>query len=252
MAKQTYGILDGYRGTVGPVIGYQWRGRWCLRARPRRVYNPRTEAQQEHRMLFRDMVQTASHFTPALRLGLHTASVEEHMTEGNLFVKINKGHFTPQGIDYAGLEISRGPVAPVAFTRVEVDEGMVLHAEFDKNPLHVRAGSDDEVLVYAYCPALERGLLSAPVYRRSKRLSMSLPDEWAGLEVHFYGFVEDYQQRASETLYLDTNATEADRETDPLEMPAAEGRPTPPEGMETGGTTELPVGFTFNSMDYLL
>lgn len=177
MAKQSFGILDGYRGTVGTVIGYQWRGRWCLRARPRRVHNPRTEAQQEHRMLFRDMVRLASRMTPVLRHRLRSAALGEKMTEGNLFVKMNKDCFSPQGVDYERLQVSAGPVAPVAFTHAEVDEDMVLHVEFEKNPLHLCSNGDDEVRVYAYCPALGRGVLSAAAYRKSKRLSMSLPDE---------------------------------------------------------------------------
>lgn len=202
MAKQRFGINDGYRGTVGTVIGYEWRGRWCLRSRPRYVNNPRTEAQQEHRMLFRDMVRLASRMTRVLRRGMRAAALEERMTEGNLFVKMNKDCFTPQGIDYENLVVSTGPVAPVAFTEVELDAEGVLHARFEKNPLHLRADGDDEVRVYAYCPSLGQGCLSEPVYRRSKRLDMALPDQWAGLEVHFYGFVEDYEQRASETVYL--------------------------------------------------
>ena len=206
MAKQNFGILDGYRGTVGPVIGYQWRGRWCLRARPRRVHNPQTERQQEHRMLFRDMVRLASRMNQTLRVGLRAASLEEKMSEGNLFVRMNKDCFTPQGVDYESLQVSAGPVAPVEFTRAEVDESNVLHAEFAKNPLHLSASGDDQVFVYAYCPALERGVLSAPAYRRSKRLDMSLPDEFAGQELHFYGFVVDYAQRTSETCYIMVNA----------------------------------------------
>ena len=202
MAKQSYGILDGYRGTVGPVIGYQWRGRWCLRARPRRVHNPQTERQQEHRMLFRDMVRLASRMNQALRRGLRDAALGERMTEGNLFVKMNKDCFTPQGVDYESLRVSAGPVAPVAFTRAEVDADNVLHVCFEKNPLHLSASGDDEVFVYAYCPTLGRGVLSAPAYRRSKRLEMSLPDDFAGQELHFYGFVEDYAQRASESSYI--------------------------------------------------
>ena len=51
MAKQHYGINGGYRGAVGTVIGYEWNGRWCLRSRPRRVHNPRTERQQQLRQL---------------------------------------------------------------------------------------------------------------------------------------------------------------------------------------------------------
>ena len=226
MAKQSYGILDGYSGTIGPVIGYQWRGRWCLRARPRRVHNPQTEAQQEHRMLFRDMVQMASRFTPVLRYGLHTASTEEHMTEGNLFVKMNKDCFTPQGIDYEQLQVSAGPVAPVAFTRAEVDEQLVLRTEFERNPLRLRADGDDKVYVYAYCPQQQRGVMSAAAYRRSKRLEMALPDEWAGMDVYFYGFVVDYQQRASETLAVDVSQSNSTQDAEgnvALPCPSLEG-----------------------------
>lgn len=111
-------------------------------------------------------------------------------------------------VDWENLVISAGPVAPVAFTEVELDNHGVLHARFEKNPLHLRADGDDEVRVYAYCPAERRGVLSAPVYRRCKHLEMSLPDEWAGLEVHFYGFVTDYQQRASETIYMECVETQ--------------------------------------------
>ena len=44
MAKQRNGINDAFRGSVGTVIGYEWRGQWCMRARPRYVHNPRTVA----------------------------------------------------------------------------------------------------------------------------------------------------------------------------------------------------------------
>ena len=212
MAKQGQGILDGYRGTVGPVIGYQWRGRWCLRARPRHVSNPQTVAQQAHRMRFRDMVQLAGRMNRALRLGLRAASLEEGMTECNLFVKMNKDCFIPDGVDYERLVVSRGPVAPVAFTQVELGDDMVLRTVFEKNPLRMRADAEDEVRVWAFCPALQCGVLSAPVFRRSKRLEMALPDEWAGLDVHFYAFVTDYAQRASETFYLEVQGVQGVQE----------------------------------------
>ena len=202
MARQTAGILGGFNGTVGPVIGYQWRGRWCMRAHPRRVSNPRTEAQQAHRMLFREMVQTAGRLTAVLRHGMRQASLEQGLTEGNLFVKLNKQCFTPQGVDYAQLQLSTGPVAPVAFGEAAVDAEGVLSVEFDKNPLRLRASSEDKVYVAAYCPELGQLVMAAPALRRSKRVAMALPDEWAGREFHLWGFVQDYQLRASECQYI--------------------------------------------------
>ena len=65
-----------------------------------------------------------------------------------------------------------------------------------------RASGDDEVYVYAYCPEMEEGVLSASTYRRTKNVTITLPDRWQGKEVHFYGFAVDYEGNASATTYL--------------------------------------------------
>ena len=202
MAKQSYGILDGYRGTVGTVIGYRWRGKWCLRAKPRFVRNPRTEAQQAHRMLFRDMVRLAGRMLDATRWGLGRASMEEGMTECNLFVRLNKDCFSAEGVDYERLAVSHGPVAPVGFTAAGVDGHGVLHVEWEKNPLGMRCKADDDVFVYAWCPSLEQGCLAAPAKRSRKRMDVALPDEFLGQEVHCYGFTRDMDRQTSETAYI--------------------------------------------------
>lgn len=202
MAKQTAGILGGFNGKVGPVIGYVWRGRWCMRARPRKVHNPRTEAQQAHRMQFRDMVQTASQLTAALRYGMRQVSLEQGLTEGNLFVRMNKDCFSAEGVDYTRLLLSSGPLAPVAFAPATVDERGVMRVEFEKNPLRLRASSEDKVWVVAYCPELKQLVIASPVERRVRRVATALPDEWAGREFHVWGFVTDYKQRASECQYI--------------------------------------------------
>ena len=204
MAKLTQGILDGFVGSVGTVVGYSWRGRWCMRARPKKIKNPRTEAQQEHRMIFRDMVRLASYMLPAISKGLREASKVKQVTEGNLFVNRNKKCFTTAGVDYKRLVISSGHAAPVEFVESSVDDRMVLHTRFEKNPLRLCADNEDNVFVFSYCPEFKKGLLSSPVSRRSKRLDMALPDEWADCEVFFYAFVQDKTGQTSKTLYIGT------------------------------------------------
>ena len=122
MAKQRFGINDAYRGTVGTVIGYEWRGKWCLRARPLRVRNPRTEKQQSNRMLFKQAVALAGTMKLALRKGLHNVSMGLHITECNLFVKRNKGCFSlgedgKLEIDWENLIISEGSLAVPVFLK---------------------------------------------------------------------------------------------------------------------------------------
>lgn len=217
MAKQTAGILGGFNGMVGPVIGYQWRGRWCMRARPRTVHNPRTEAQQAHRMQFRDMVQLAGRLTGALRYGMRQESLNQGLTEGNLFVRTNKDCFTTQGVEYERLALSCGPVAPVAFGPARVDEQGVLRVEFEKNPLRVRASADDRVMVVAYCPELKQLVMAAPVARRSRHVALALPDEWMEREFHVWGFTMDDHQRASECQYIALAASDGEENENLME-----------------------------------
>ena len=205
MAKQGIGYPVAFNGRLGAAVGYCWNGKWCLRSLPTRVRNPRTEAQVEHREAFKAQVKLAARMRQAVLAGLTHAAREVGMTSYNLFVSINQPAFGMEGgamtTDYSMLQLSAGPVAPVAIETVEVDEHNVLSVSFEANPTHMRADGYDGVRVYVYSPELGRGYLTAPVYRRSKRLSASLPDVFAGSELHVYAFVQDREGRCSETVY---------------------------------------------------
>ncbi len=45
MGKLVNGILGGFRGTIGPVVGTQWKGIEVMRSRPPRKRRKSTEAQ---------------------------------------------------------------------------------------------------------------------------------------------------------------------------------------------------------------
>ena len=219
MAKQMGGYLGGFNGKLGPAVGYCWNGVWCLRARPAAVRNPRTERQVEHRDAFREQVRLAARMRQAVMAGLTTEARQWGMTAYNLFVHLNQQAFSmvdgSMVTDYSLLQVSCGPVAPVAFGNAVIDEDNVLTVSFEANPTRGRAGTYDGVRLYAYSPQLGWGYLSAPVYRRSKRISVALPDELAGVELHLYGFVQDDQGRCSESSYI--------AENQPLTVDAGDG-----------------------------
>ena len=221
MAKQRFGINDAYRGTVGTVIGYEWRGKWCLRARPLRVRNPRTEKQQSNRQLFKQMVQLAGSMKKALRKGLHTLSMKEHITECNYFVKYNKECFSFDAgrmpavqeeesrmvVDWERLIISEGSVVVPVFGEGQTcptspTGPTILTVGFQPHAEGERAIGDDEVYLYAYCPELGEGVLGAPAYRKTGCVSLELPERWQGKDVHLYGFAVDYAGNASATTYI--------------------------------------------------
>ena len=201
MAKIINGILGGYRGSVGRTIGYSYKGTWCLRAKPRFVHNPRTERQQEHRMLFGDMVRLASRMLPALRLGFRREAAERRMTEGNAVVKINWQR-TGGLLTYSELQIARGPLAPVGFQGYELTDDGVLTVRWEKNPTRGRANADDKVILFLYNSAIGEGKLVDRATRRQQSVNVLLPDGWALDDVHVYGFTIDREGRCSGSSYV--------------------------------------------------
>ena len=206
MAKIDQGYMGGFIGKLGPAVGYRWRNKWCMRALPARVRNPRTEAQQAHRMEFRTMVRLAGHFRPAINTGLRQLAYDHGMTECNMFVHRNHRLLTSDGLDYSRLEVSHGPVAPVGFAPAQIDEQMVLRVDFKKNPLRQRADGDDSVVLFIYCVDLHTGIRTQAVQRRSGHIEVALPTQWADTEIHIYAFVVDRHGRTSNTLYVKQGA----------------------------------------------
>ena len=90
----------------------------------------------------------------------------------------------------------------MAFERATIDENNRLSVSFEANPLRVRADGYDMVRVYVYSPALGRGYLTAPVYRRTKRIEALLPDEFAGQQLQLYGFVQNDHGMCSYSAYI--------------------------------------------------
>ena len=164
MAKQTEGFLGGFNGKLGPVVGYRWKGLWCMRSQSRFVKNPRTEAQQAHRALFKAEVQLAGRMRWAVNIGLKLPADDMNMTALNLFVKANQQAFSDVDgalkVDYAALQVSGGPVAPVALTEASVDGDNVLNVKFEKNPLRRSCSMYDNVYFWIYSEELEQGYLA--------------------------------------------------------------------------------------------
>ncbi|MBQ2510771.1 MAG: hypothetical protein II531_01270 [Bacteroidales bacterium] len=206
MAHLLQGINGPYVGKVGPVVGYLWKGVPCVRSYRRHINYPNTGAQQREKDWFIAMVRFAAGARHVLKLGLREAASEAHMTEGNLFVRHNKDCFHHDGetlhIDYEHLVLSQGAAADVFFRPPQFLENAVVEVPFEKNSMSLRASSDDNVYLYAYCPSHGSGVLSAPALRRSKKVRALLPEEWSGETVHLYGFVIDKEGRASRTTYI--------------------------------------------------
>lgn len=208
MAKQSGGYLGGFSGKLGPVVGYMWNGKWCVRSLPSMVGNPRTAKQMEQRALFREQVQLAASMRDGVSRGLTLAARQSGMTAYNLFVSLNQSAFGSAGgalsVAWERLVLSVGPVGPVAFESAAVDERNVLKVRFKGSDPTVpgRRSSSDEVRIYVYCPDAADGRLSATAYRYDKSIELMLPSHFAGRELHVYGFVQNAAGEGSVSAYI--------------------------------------------------
>ena len=225
MAKLRMGILDGFQGRVGPVVGYRLGSKWIMRRLPQQVCNPRTERQVAHRMMFRDIVRLASALLPALKVGYRAQAGLWEMTEGNAFVKMNWLRDRMPGFNE--LRISVGAVPMVGFTRVSMEGGR-LEAQWEKNQQLAGAKADDKVYFYAYSEAERRCLELGTAERRDRRAEWLLPEGYT----HVWAVMEDRMGRTSNSLYLEPlepgeevagderPAVAVNRQSEPLADPA--------------------------------
>lgn len=206
MGKQIATSNAPFVGRVGSTVGYYWKHIPCIRTYRKTVNYPNTAGQQRERDWFVAMVRFAARARAALVLGLGHKADDARMTEGNYFVTTNKQHFQHSGdellVDYARLQLAEGAAAPVLFHDAVFRDNQTVSIDFDKNTLFSRASADDKVYVYAYSHDMADGVLSAPVERRNRNITIRLPEGWSGTTVHLYGFVIDRDGRPSNSTYI--------------------------------------------------
>ena len=201
MAKYQHGVMGPFNGKLGPVVGYMWNGKYCMRAYNKLVKNPRTQAQVEHRNMFKQEVQLAAKMRWAVGTTMRDMAREAGLTAYNLFVKVNQPAFGMADgcltVDYSALVLSMGDVPQVEVREMEWTADNVLNVKYSMG----RGSGIDHVYMYVYVPDLGTGLLTAPTYRRDKRISVALPDRFAGHNAQIYLMVNSADGRWSDSLY---------------------------------------------------
>ena len=203
MAKMKNGILDGLSGKIGPVVVYQWKGRYCLRGREVNYKDPQSPKQQERRHLFSVASKLASAMLPAVSIGYRGLAVAGQTTERGCFMRYNKQCFSivdnAAHIDYPAVKVAQGTLTRVSFDEPLTQEGGSVSVAF-------RSGdggqATDYVLLFAYCPAECHGILSLPAERHQRVVVIDLPRFWCSHEVHLYGFTWDRNLSASNSSYI--------------------------------------------------
>ena len=86
MGKIKQGILGGFRGTVGTVVGSSWNGVAYMKGKPQSVRNPRTDAQVQQREFFKEVQALVAQLSDEQLVSLFP-SVTRGMTRRNMLTR---------------------------------------------------------------------------------------------------------------------------------------------------------------------
>ena len=202
MATRRNGRSDGMSGKLGSKILYTWKGRECERAysKPK---DPMTPAQLAHRRLFGTMSSLGAAMRDVVKIGFRGIAAENRTTEKNVFVRLNKNCVSLVDdeviVDYANLKVADGPLEAVVFGQPTTADGRVLRTSFSNNTDAYRY---NYVILAAYIPQKRGCMLSEPAFRSTGMAEVTLPESWAGLEAHIYGFCWDGKDEVSPSYYV--------------------------------------------------
>ena len=120
MAIVRQGILGGFRGRVGNIVGTGWKGKAVMKSLPLTVANPRTAGQVKQRNRFSLLVHLASGILASIVKPLWDRSASG-MSGYNSFISANQNAFHPSGeLSFEDFIISRGRMlAPASIVAVK-------------------------------------------------------------------------------------------------------------------------------------
>lgn len=206
MATLYQGILGGFSGKVGTVVGAIWKGIAVIRGYNPNVTNPNSPAQLEQRAKFRLIVAFLHPLVSFLRVGFQYAT--DKTTAFNEAMKANfkvaiTGSYPAFDIDYNKAILAKGNLAPALNpTAVSAVAGKV-DLTWDDNSGEGGLATDTAMIV-VYSPLSGKAISTTTGPARSSgAATITVPDAMTGDQCHVYmGFKGT--DSVSNCTYVDT------------------------------------------------
>ena len=205
MGSITKGILGGFSGKVGTVVGGTWKGVSFMRSRPEKSSRPPTMKQTIQQAKFSLVIKFVSTMGPLLMITFNDYAVR--MTGINkvvsyLLKNALTGSYPNIDLNYGLVMISRGDLHnatnPSASTR---GNGVILFRWINNAGMGMAKDTDKAILV-VYCEELNSTLYT---YTGAERSSLEQSFDcllFVGKVVHTYiGFISENEKDISNSIY---------------------------------------------------
>ena len=194
MGKINQGILGGFSGKVGNVIGGNWKGIDYMRVKPASVANPKTEGQVDQRSKFSTALRFLQPLNEFLKVGYKNYAVK--MTQFNSAMSYTlknamTGAYPDFTIDYANALVSRGALTVVKNGEASYSSnGAVDFAWTDNTGEGSAKATDKAMLLIINNGKGEAIFTTAGNARSAEAQTLTIPDDYAGDQVEcFISFI---------------------------------------------------------------
>lgn len=190
MAKILNGILGGFSGKVGTVIGACWKGIDYMRGLATSVTNPNTPAQIEQRARFSLIIAFLRPLTGLLRTGFRSAAIRQSAFNAAMAYNVKNaisGAYPAFAIDYPKVLFSRGSLAGVLNPTCVAAADNRLNFTWDDNSQEFNSMASDQAVLVVYNPFRKQAVtLFGGASRVTGAENILLPEVFTGDTVECY------------------------------------------------------------------
>ena len=207
MGKISQGILGGLSGTVGNVVGGNWKGIDYLRIKPSEVSNPRSEGQVNQRNKFSATLEFLQPNLGFIKVGFKEFTSKK--SEFNAAMSYNllnaiTGIAPDFEVDYQNALVSRGNLATALNGTNDFTTPGQVTFSWDDNSNYGNANQNDKSMLLVYNPSKNQ---SSYILNGAERSTgndvVTIPDDYAGDEIQlFMAFISSDGSNVSNSVYL--------------------------------------------------
>lgn len=206
MGRIKKGILGGFSGKVGAVVGASWRGIDYMRGLPKKSDKPPTIAQlaQQNKMaLLRGFLIGLGDIIEPCFQNIEKYSPMNEALSYNLLNSIT-GTYPNQRIDFKQLLFSKGELMGAWIPKVASIESNAVDFTWENGNFTPMCAADDQVTLVVYDPIKKKicKLTNAAV-RADRRARILVPSNFKGHKLHCYiSFYSETRKLAAVNAYL--------------------------------------------------
>lgn len=181
------GILGGFSGKVGTIVGANWRGKDVIRSLPKKSRRIATEGQAIQRLKFTLVAKFLSPIKPIVSDYFGQASGEKsrynlatsyHLTEAVTGVNPDFS------IDYPKVIVTKGDLIGLETPEVSAGANATATFKWTDNSGEGQAKAEDQVLVVVYNESKKSFEYRQTAIRSAGTFTFALPTNWSGDNVH--------------------------------------------------------------------